>query len=285
MENKNSEQIQKKSLLKNHILPAFGNLLLEQVVPRKIAAYKAAKLDAGLARKTVNNHLALLRKMLNTAVEWELLDRTPKVKALKVAESKFDFLDFDELDRLLYAARSEGDVMLLVIAKTGLRIGELRALQWDDVDLVAKRLVVRRNLVHGKIETPKSGKNREIPLCDSVVEVLQSHRHLRGDYVFCDEAGIVLSLTVLYSRIRFYCRKAGLRKIGFHTLRHTFASHLAMKGVPLKVVQELLGHSTIEMTMRYAHLSPGVKREYVKMLDEKFRVRQHMNSTSRHDTA
>jgi len=63
------------------------------------------------------------------------------------------------------------------------------------------------------------------------------------------------------------CRKAGLRQIGWHVLRHTYASHLAMRGAPLKAIQELLGHATIEMTMRYSHLSPGVRRDVVRMLD------------------
>lgn len=65
------------------------------------------------------------------------------------------------------------------------------------------------------------------------------------------------------------CRKAGLREVGWHTLRHTYASHLAMLGVPLKMIQELLGHSTMEMTMRYAHLAPDVKKQAVQLLDSR----------------
>ncbi len=216
----------------------------------------------------MNNHLALLRKMFNVAVEWEFLDSAPRIKALKVPRSDFDFLDFGEAERLLNAAEEQGDRMVRVVLGTGLRRGELLGLQQDDVDLVAKRMLVRRNIVHGKVESPKSGKWREIPLSDSVLAALKANRHLRGKYVFCDGQGKVMPLKEMYSRLHFYCRKAGLRKIGWHVLRHSFASHLVMKGAPLKVVQELLGHSTIEMTMRYAHMSPDVKRDYVNLLED-----------------
>ena len=72
-----------------------------------------------------------------------------------------------------------------------------------------------------------------------------------------------------YRHLHRICRKAGLRKIGWHVLRHTFASHLAMRGVPLRGIQELLGHASITMTMKYAHLSPDARRDYVQLLDEK----------------
>jgi integrase len=285
--NKHSEVISKKGIFRNHVVPELGEKRLDEIRRRDIDRFKAAQLGKGLVPKTVNNHLALLSKLLNTAVEWEILDHAPRVKLLKVEESEFDFLDFGELSRLEHEANDADDPMVTVFSKTGLRVGEYRAVTWDDVDLVAKRLIVRRNIVHGKIGSPKSGKSREIPLCDSVVRAFKSLRSLRDGYVFCGDDGEPLSLTVLYGRLRFYCKKAGLRRIGFHVLRHTFASHLVMKGVPLKVVQELLGHSTIEMTMRYAHLSPGVKREYVSLLDQDFgenlRANRHKHSTSEHD--
>jgi integrase len=141
------------------------------------------------------------------------------------------------------------------------------ALTWDDVDLVAGRLMVRRSVARGIVGTPKSGKSREVPLAASIVAALKSHRHLRGDLVFSDPDGAMFKKGETKWPLWRACKKAGLRRIGWHVLRHTFASHLAMRGVPLKAVQELLGHSTIEMTMRYAHLAPAVKREAVAQLD------------------
>jgi integrase len=117
------------------------------------------------------------------------------------------------------------------------------------------------------IGTPKSGKKREVPLSPELREALKGHRHLRGDYVFCNPDGSYITKGETKWPLWRACRRAGLRRIGWHCLRHTFASHLVMKGVPLKAVQELMGHATIEMTMRYSHLSPDVKRDAVGVLD------------------
>ncbi|MSP59835.1 MAG: hypothetical protein EXR72_05745, partial [Myxococcales bacterium] len=94
-----------------------------------------------------------------------------------------------------------------------------------------------------------------------------SQRHLRGELVFSDDGGKMLKKGYCRWPMWRACKRAGLRRIGWHVLRHTFASHLAMRGVPLKAVQDLLGHATIEMTMRYAHLAPVVHRVAVEQLD------------------
>jgi integrase len=119
----------------------------------------------------------------------------------------------------------------------------------------------------GIIGTPKNGRSREVPLSDQALAALKSHRHLRGELVFCGETGRLLNRGECKWPLWRACQKAGLRRVGWHALRHTFASHLAMRGVPLKAVQELLGHSTMDMTMRYAHLSPDVRRDSVRLLD------------------
>jgi site-specific recombinase XerD len=128
-------------------------------------------------------------------------------------------------------------------------------------------LTVRQAVSRGVVGVPKSGKGREVPLSNDCVRALQAHRHLRGPYVFCYADGRMLRPNECKRPLWRACKKAGLRRIGWHVLRHSFASQLVMRGVPLKAVQELLGHSTIEMTMRYAHLSPEVTREAVQRLD------------------
>lgn len=146
-------------------------------------------------------------------------------------------------------------------------MGELLGLRWEDVDLSAGRINVRQSYVQGVFGLPKSGKSREIPLGDEVIEALRTHRHERGSLVFCDTGGNVLTAGRLAWPLKRALKRAGLREIGWHVLRHTFASHLAMRGVPLKAIQELLGHASIVTTMRYAHLAPHVARDAVRLLD------------------
>ncbi len=126
---------------------------------------------------------------------------------------------------------------------------------------------MKRNVWRGHFGTPKGGRSREVPLNEVARQALKAHRHLRGAFVFCDAAGAYLKNAACRNAILPASKHAGLRPIGWHDLRHTFASHLVMRGVPLKAVQELMGHATLEMTMRYAHLSPDVKKEAVRALE------------------
>ncbi|MCJ7797584.1 MAG: site-specific integrase, partial [Thermoleophilia bacterium] len=251
-----------------HLVPAFGKRRLDTIGPADVETYKARKLKDGQAAKSVNNHLTILRKLLNLAAEWGELPHAPRVKQLRVAHGDFQFLSFEETERFVRAAATEWKAFVVTALKTGLRVGELLALKWEDLDLVAGRLLVRRTLWHDQEGTPKGGRTREVPLSNEAIATLKAHRHLKGDYVFCETNGKRLTHSRVKSVVPSSCKKAGLAKrLTTHDLRHTFASHLVMRGVALKAVQELLGHATMEMTMRYAHLSPEVKREAVQVLD------------------
>jgi len=265
--NKKSEVQTKKGVLRNHLVPAFGAKRLDEIGARDIEAFKSLKVRQGKSEKTVNNMLTILRKLLSVAHEWGVIPFVPKVKWMKVPPNKFDFLTFEEADRLIAAADGEWRAMITLALKTGLRQGELLALAWDDIDLVSGRLVVSRNLSRGEITTPKNGKTREIPLGDDVLAALKRHRHLRGDVVFCTSAGAMFTKGESKHPLWRACKRAGLRRIGWHVLRHTFASHLVMRKAPIKAVQELMGHSTVMMTERYAHLSPDVRKDAVRLLD------------------
>jgi integrase len=244
---------------------------LDEIGPKQIEEYKAKKLAEKLDRKSINNHLAVLRRLVNLALEYGDLDRVPKIRAFNIKPSLLtedEFLRFDEAERFLRAAAPEWKASLTTAIKTGLRVGELLALKWQDLDLAAGQLVVRRTLWRNQEGPPKGGRNRTVPLSDEALATLKAHRHLRGPYVFCSEEGRRLSHSRVKRVAPATCQAAGLpKRITTHGLRHTFASHLVMRGPSLKAVQELLGHESIEMTLRYSHLTPDVRREAVCRLD------------------
>lgn len=266
--NKPSEVQSKRTIFATHLVPAFGRVRLDRIGQQEIELYKTGKLKDGLSPKSINNHLTVLRRMLAIAVEWGKIDHVPPIKWLKVPDPEFDFLDFEEARRLVQSASGEWGTMVLLGVKTGLRQGEILALRWGDVDLVGGRLVVRRSIVRGVVGTPKSGRSREVPLSDEMLKALKAHRHLRGELVFSNGEGRAFTKNECKHPLWGACKRAGLRRIGWHVLRHTFASHLVMRGAPMKAVQELLGHATIDMTMRYAHLSPDARRDAVRLLDD-----------------
>ncbi len=251
-------------------IPAFGRLPLDAINAMAVDSLKAKLRKAGTNYKTINNILGVLRNVLARAYEWELLPTPLKIRPLKNpgAQSEQDFLSFDEADKLVARAIEPWRAMMIVALNTGLRRGELRALQWNDVDLKTGRIVERRNVYRGHFGTPKGGRMREIPLNQSARITLQDHRHLRGPFVFCNEDGSYLKSDTCRKMLEAVLAKSGLTKrIGWHTLRHSFASHLVMRGVSLAVVQRLLGHSSITTTMRYSHLSPEISADAVKVLD------------------
>jgi integrase len=266
--NKPSEVESKRMILRVHLVPVFGNLRLHQIGLAEIDGYKAKKLIAKMAHKTINNHLTVLRKMLAVAIAWERLNTAPPIKWLKPPPPEFDFLTYDETTRLIEAAEAEWRTMITVAARTGLRLGELLALSWTDVDLEAGRLFVRRAVARGIVGTPKNGRSREVALSQQATAALEAHPR-RSLLVFSDPEGKMLTKGATKAPLANALKRAQLRHIGWHALRHTFASHLVMRGAPIKAVQELLGHSTIEMTMRYSHLSPDARRDTVRLLDVK----------------
>ena len=275
--NKPSSLNSKEYILRLHLVPFFGSMRLDEIGPEQIERYKALKQEEEdepgprpkrQSPKSVNNHLAVLRKLLNLAVEYKKLPSAPKVKALRIGEQDFDFLSFEETERFVAATPPEWTTMILVALKTGLRIGELLALKWEDLDLRAGKLIVKRTLWQGKEGSPKGGRRREVPLSKQTVKLVQAHRHLIGPYLFTRPDGSHHTHNQLQDLIPRICKLAGLpKRLTWHDLRHTFASHLVMKGRSLVEVQQLLGHTTIAMTMRYAHLSPEVKRDAVEALD------------------
>ncbi len=259
--NKPSTQRAKAYILSRHLLPALGEHRLDEIGPQEIEAYKAAKLASGLHPKTVNDHLAVLGKCLRIAEEWGHIQRVPQIRLLRPPVPEIDFLTTKESQRLLMD-RSEPlwNGMILVASHAGLRLGELFALEWQDADVSRRSLTVARSYVNGVLGTPKSNKRRHIPMTRALCDFF-ARTHTDGP-VFGLRAYSSASKAI--ARI---ARRRGLRRIGFHTLRHTFAATLVTAGVPLPAIQALLGHATISTTMRYSHLAPSALRGAVDAFD------------------
>lgn len=268
--NKPSEVESKRQIIDMHLAPFFGSMRLDDIGLEAIERFKAQQLGAKppLAPKTVNNHLTVLRRMLSLAVEWGRLASVPRIRWLHVPEQRFDFLTTEEADRLIAGAAPEWRCMVVLGLRCGLRQGELLALSWDDVDLVAGQITVRRAVARGVLGSPKGKRTRHVPLSDGAAAALreqQARTKLAGEWVHGGAS--LLRKGECKWPLWTACRRAGLRRVGWHVLRHSFASQLVMAKVPLKAVQELLGHVDIKQTMRYAHLSPDVRRDAVRLLD------------------
>lgn len=263
--NKPSEQRMKAVVLRTVILPLFGSRTLAEVSAHDVERLKRRGLERGLSPKTINNQLTVLRRLLRSAFDWGALSAVPQFRLLAVPTPPFRYLSMLDIARLAGSApNSLTRAMIVTASHTGLRFGELAGLEWEDVDFARRQLRIVRNLVRGHLGTPKNGRTRYVPLTTEVAQELHVlPRTGRAVFLF---RGHRMSDVTATSWLRRACDAAGIERIGWHVLRHSYASELTSRGVPLAVTRELLGHQTIEMTLRYAHLAPGVGHEAVRAL-------------------
>ena len=258
----------KKAILRLYLIPMFGRRRLDAIKNEDIQRLKA-QLEVK-SPKTVNNVLNVLSVLLKRAVEWEVIERLPcTVKLLRVDKGSASFYDFEEYERLVEVARSIDVRSLLVVllgGDAGLRCGEIIGLEWCDVDLSKRQLCVRQSDWNGQLGTPKSGRLRYVPLTQRLTAALVEHRHLRSKRVLCQTDGSPFTRQIVQNRMRLAAKRANVKK-GVHILRHTFCSHLSMRGAPARAIQELAGHADLTMTQRYMHLSPAALADAIRLLD------------------
>jgi integrase len=217
--------------------------------------------------KTIGNALVPLREMLGHAVEWGYLSANPaeRVRRPRVERNhdEMQALDADQVRRLLASASADARKLLLCAVTTGMRRGELLGLKWGDVDWSGRRIWVRRSVgPDGRPQQPKTrGSVRAIALTPTLVSTLRLHRmasSFKGedDLIFPSERGTPLDGRNMVRRyFEPALREAGLPRIRFHDLRHTFASLLIAQGEHPKLIAEQLGHASIQITLdRYGHL-------------------------------
>jgi integrase len=274
----------KERILDNHLYPALGDRRLDAISDEDVQHIKA-KLSHRSA-KTINNVLLVLSRVLRIAVRWKVTDRMPcTIECLKTAKPTPAFYEFDHYERLTEAAAKvelRTLVVVLLGGDAGLRRGEMLGLRWSDVDFHRRQLVVAQGVWEGKdpkglcpgrhriTDLPKGGRERVVPMTDALFDALRRFRHLRGDLVLYADSGRPATSYQLRIWLAQAQRRAGLRSTGgLHVLRHTFCSHLAMRGAPVKAIQELAGHSDLSTTLRYMHLSPAARQEAIALLNER----------------
>lgn len=235
----------------------FGNRYLYEIDSLLVDSFKAERAKM-VSVATVNRELACLKHMFNKAIEWGKAEANPvrKVKLFKENNVRVRYLEKEEIKKLIDNASAHLKPVLIVALNTGLRKSEILNLKWRDLDFKHDIIFVMQS---------KSGERREIPMNTLVKRTLVAVRkHPESPYVFCNAKG------ESYANVRksFFtaCKKSGIIEFRFHDLRHTFASHLVMSGVDLNTVRELLGHKSLEMTLRYSHLSPDHKHRAVANL-------------------
>jgi integrase len=271
--------------LKTHIIPALGHRQIRQVTPQHIQTFYANLIKSGLSSSVVHSIHGLLHKALDNAVVWNLVARNvcDQVSPPRLTTKEMQPLSMEQAHTLLEAAREHRlETLLILVLATGLRHGELRGLRWQDIHFEEQYLSIRRTAGyvpgHGYVERePKTAKGkRKIILPDFVIEQLKKHRLQQAevkrkavdkwqekDLVFCTRNGGFIHHGDTMRVFRNLLEKSKLPlETRMHDLRHSAATIFLSMGIHPKIVQELLGHSNISMTMdTYSHVLPSMQQE------------------------
>ncbi len=273
--------------LRIHIIDFFGPKPVGDITRDDVRDFATALERKGLAPKSRANALGALHSLIEFALDegW-MTGQNPVKRVAKPAVAETDpdihFLETEEVEALLRAVPDDPlgrveRVMYLTAAMTGMRQGELFALRWRDIDWTARRIRVRRNFVRGEFGTPKSKRStRNVPLATRVATELeqlfqQSKPAGDDDLVFAHPAtGKPIDRSKLLKRFKAALRRAEIRELRFHDLRHTFGTRMAARGVPMRVLQELMGHRGFKTTLIYAGYAPS-ERE-AEWVEQAFRA-------------
>ena len=265
--------------LNNIIVPFFGDLNINEISPILIKEFMKQMQDAGRANATVNKYIKFISAIYNFMIDSDITVRNPlaRIKSLKeIKNKKIRALCTEEVQALLSKTKQvypDFFPLLFTALFTGMRQGELFALTWDSINWITKKITIDKNYTHGTLGTPKTGKIRVIDMSDELAKVLREWRMAcpkgENNLVFPNNEGNYQSAENMMKR-RFLpaLNRAGIDRIRFHDLRHTYASLLLANGAPMKYVQHQLGHSSITMTMDlYTHLLPEVNDKCVNLLN------------------
>jgi integrase len=258
-----------RSIIKVHLMPAFGEMTLRQITSQRIAEF-SADLMINKKPQTIRNILILLGSMLNQALDWGWIESVPKIRKPRIRACGADFKWLrteDEVDRFLTAAKAHHWAvtypMYATAIYTGMRAGELAGLRWDDINFKRRLITVQRSF-NGPTKTDRV---RHVPIVDRNLPTLEKWKLACGSkkIVFPNNAGNMWDPRgrVFQESLHKVLSVGGFppKYITFHSLRHTFASHWVLNGGDLFRLQKILGHADTAMTQRYAHLSPTAFEE------------------------
>jgi len=289
------------SVCNGHLIPALGYRRVRSLTPTDVRAYMQGKLEAGLSARTVGNHHIILRRALEIAFRYGYVEKNVArlVSAPRARRYKLEPLTPEEMKRFLAACKGHSlEPVFVALGATGMRIGEALGLSWSHIDLQAgtvriEQILYRMPVVARKADDdevfalgePKTEKSRRtLVLPAAAVAILKAHRTKEverrlaapawlneWDLAFTGDHGIPLSDRMVRYEFQGLLEKAGItgRRIRLHDLRHGAATYMLAQGVPMKVVQEVLGHSQMSITSdTYSHVLPELQREAADRLGD-----------------
>jgi integrase len=269
-----------RSIVRNHLLPTFGEWRLEDVSAEALERWaRELGADRPLSNRSKQKIIVIFHGLMERARRvWKLpVNPVRDVDRPHTAPSAggIDVFSPEEVFALVRHAEDEQDAALfLTAAFTGLRQGELVALRWRDVDFPGEHVRVTASYTNGALTSPKSGKVRSVPMAPAVAEALarlsdRENWTSDDDLVFAGVAGTYLDASALLKRYKRALAAAGLRPLRFHDLRHTFGTTMIRKADIVRV-QEWMGHADIETTRKYLHFVP--RPDDARLVAEAFAV-------------
>lgn len=241
------------------LLKVFRGKPINTITPFDVNQYQNMR-RRQVEPATVNRDVACLKHMFNLAVDWDFLkvNRLLRVKKYKEPPGRVRYLTKEEEERLINCCKPHLKPIVITAFNTGMRRGEILNLKWSDIDFANLSITI--------IKT-KNNEIRRVPINQTLYDELQRLPKSESGYVFCDANGRPYG--DIKNSFNRAVKDAGLKDFVFHSIRHSAASWLVMKGVDIRSVQELLGHKDIKMTMRYSHLSNTHLLEAIRKLDLK----------------
>lgn len=268
---KRQRAFKQKELVVKYLEKRFGHFQLRRFDTRLIESYQTERLDVGNKHATVNRHIATIKHMFAKAVEWDMVEeetlkKIRRAKMLEENNKRLRYISKEECQSLIDACDKHLKPIVVMALNTGMRKSEILNLKWDNLDM---------NNGFVLLDVTKNGERREIPINATLRTTLEElyrgtekrPRRIDVPFVFYDYITGNHFENVHRSFVSA-CKRANIRDFRFHDLRHTFASQLVMAGIDLTTIKELLGHKTLTMTLRYAHLAPSHKVKAVDRLDQ-----------------